>query len=155
MMRRLLCVIGALGLAGCLSSTDASSGTPSDPTTETFASNLNVNISQMQKTTNGVFYKDISVGTGATLSAPVAVVVTYAGFLKTGTMFDSGSQVPIPLSNAVFGFQEGMLGMHVGGERLIVIPSDLGYGSRDVATPLGTIPANSTLVFDVHLDQIP
>ena len=155
MMRRLLCVVGALGLAGCLSSTEAPSGTPSDPTTETFASNLGVNISQMQKTEHGVFYKEVSVGTGATLSAPVTVVITYRGFLKNGALFDSGAQVPLPLSNAAFGFQEGMLGMHVGGERLIVIPSELGYGGHDVITPSGTIPANSTLVFDVHLDQIP
>jgi FKBP-type peptidyl-prolyl cis-trans isomerase FkpA len=155
MMRRLLYLIGALGLAGCLSSTDVPSGTPSDPTTETFASNLGVNISQMQKTEHGVFYKDVSVGTGATLSAPVTVVVTYAGFLKNGALFDSGEQATIPLSNAAFGFQEGMIGMHLGGERLIVIPSELGFGSHDVITPMGTIPANSTLVFDVHLDQIP
>jgi peptidylprolyl isomerase len=155
MMRRVLLLLGALGLAGCLSSTDAPVGTPSDPTTETFASNLGVDIAQMQKTEHGVFYKDVSVGTGATLSAPVAIVVTYAGFLKNGALFDSGSQSQFALSGSVIGFQEGMLGMRVGGERLIVIPSELGYGSRALATPLGTIPANSTLIFDVRLEQIP
>lgn len=151
LLKRLLIVIGALGLGACNLDVAQPSDHPSDPATETFASNLGVNISQMTKTPEGVYYKDVEVGTGAVLTSPTTVIITYAGFLKNGALFDKGSQVQVSLSNSVFGFQNGMMGMHEGGERLIVIPSALGYGSANVAT----IPPNSTLVFDVRLNQIP
>ncbi|HVX38336.1 MAG TPA: FKBP-type peptidyl-prolyl cis-trans isomerase [Gemmatimonadaceae bacterium] len=149
--KALFILAGTLALGACKLDVAQPSDSPSDPATETFASSLGINISQMTKTSAGVYYKDVKVGTGTELTSPVTVVITYNGFLKNGALFDSGSQITIPLSNSVFGFQDGMMGMREGGERLIVIPSALAYGSANVQG----IPPNSTLVFDVLLNQIP
>jgi FKBP-type peptidyl-prolyl cis-trans isomerase FkpA len=154
LMKNLLLLLGCLSLAGCLGSTEVADN-PSDPTTESFAPGLGVNISQMQAIAVGsgfVYIKDITVGTGPQLTTPTTVVLTYAAFLAKGTQVDQGTNVPFDLSSVIAGFQRGMLGMNVGGERLIVIPSALAYG---VAGAPPAIPPNATLVFDVRLDQIP
>jgi FKBP-type peptidyl-prolyl cis-trans isomerase len=150
-MRRLLLLLGTLALAGCLNNNDAGDGTPSDPATETFASNLHIDIASMTKTAAGDYYKDVVGGTGGTIVAPVEVVITYAGFLTNGASFDAGTSIMLNLAGSVFGFQDAMLGMRVGGERVMVIPSALGYGQNQV----GVVPPNSTLIFDVKLEQIP
>jgi FKBP-type peptidyl-prolyl cis-trans isomerase len=153
-MKKLLLLLGCVSLAGCLGSTEPPDN-PSDPTTETFATGLGVDLSQMQKISVGgqfVWYKDLSVGTGVQLTSPASsVIITYAGFLKNGAIFNQGQSVAIPLSGSLVGFQQGMIGMKEGGERLIVIPSALGYGN----SPFSPVPPNSTLVFDVRLESIP
>jgi len=167
-MRRLLLVFTTLVLGGCLGGTTEVTDTPSDPATETFASSLNINIAQMQKTANGVYYKDVTVGTGATLTStsgiplttPKNITIAYNGFLKNGALFDTSSDLTgqtatFDLSGAVVGFQDGMLGMNIGGERVMVIPSGLAYGPATVTGRFGTIPPNSTLVFDVKLVDLP
>lgn len=108
--------------------------------------------------------QDVSVGTGATASPGSEVQVLYAGYIgqiSSSTLFDSsaahGNQ---PLSftlgsnNLIAGFQIGVNGMKVGGERMLSIPPELGYGSQDVKDPTSgkvIIPAGSTLIFDVKL----
>ena len=52
------------------------------------------------------------------------------------------------------GFEQGVVGMRVGGERIITIPPSLGYGSQDITSGFVHIPANSTLVFDVTLVSV-
>lgn len=150
-MKRILMVLAAVGLTACNLDTMVVSGQPSDPTTETFASNLNINIVSMQKTTNGAYYKDAIVGTGNTLPGVQGVVITYAGFLKDGSIFTSGQTQTVSMGILPYGMQEAMPGMKEGGERIIVIPSALGYGTAQV----GVVPPNSTLIFDVKLEQIP
>ena len=146
MLNRLLLLVGSLSLVACL---DVAGPKPSDPATETFAPSLGVNISQMQRTPSGTYYKDLTVGTGATLNALTAtsVVVDYLGYLSNGTRFGADTNATLPLNNLVYGFVDGIQGMSVGGERLVVIPSELGYGNSTV----GPIPPNSTLVFDIKL----
>ncbi len=110
--------------------------------------------------------QDVKVGTGATAAPGDTVSVLYVGYLgqiSTSTIFDSsaahGNQ---PLSftlgaqGLIPGFQIGINGMKVGGERLIAIPPSLGYGSQDVKDSTGKviIPANSTLIFDVELVNV-
>jgi FKBP-type peptidyl-prolyl cis-trans isomerase len=158
MMKRALLLFGALVLTGCL---DTTAPKGSDPANETFAPTLGVNIAQMQKTASGTYYQDLTVGTGAALSNTTATVNTqvtfdYTGWLSNGTQFDAGTNAgPVALGGLVFGFVDGMLGMNVGGVRLIVIPSDLGYGNSAQSTASGvTIPANATLVFKVKLNSI-
>jgi peptidylprolyl isomerase len=78
--------------------------------------------------------------------------VNYVGVVyKTGKQFDSswtrGQPATFPLGGLIKGWSQGMVGMHVGGRRELIIPPSLGYGSR----PTSTIPANSTLVFVVDL----
>jgi FKBP-type peptidyl-prolyl cis-trans isomerase len=150
-VRRLAFLLASVTLTACLSSTDVAPSSPSDPATETFASNLGINISQMTKTSLGDYYQDITVGTGTTLGTQLKVFVDYAGFLKDGSIFSSAATTRFSLDSTIVGFQDGMTGMKVGGERLIVIPSALGFGP----SPNGPIPANSTLIFDVVLDSIP
>ncbi|MFI5228359.1 MAG: FKBP-type peptidyl-prolyl cis-trans isomerase [Gemmatimonadales bacterium] len=149
-MRRLLILAGTLGLSGCLNVAQPADN-PTDPATETFAASLGVDIATMTKTGLGDYYKDLIIGDGPALSAPQSVFITYTGYLKNGAVFGSQENEPSNLSfNVPVGLRDGMLGMRVNGERLIVIPSELGYG----ATPNGPIPPNSTLIFHVRLESI-
>jgi FKBP-type peptidyl-prolyl cis-trans isomerase FkpA len=153
-MRRLAIVIAALGLAACLDTptTDAGSGDPSDPATETFTGFTRpIVISEMTKTALGDYYQDLKVGAGALLPGPQVVVFSYETFLKNGVPVDQQISIQQDLSLVVRGLQDGMVGMQAGGERVIVVPSALAFGS--FAKP--PIPANSTLVFDVILNDIP
>jgi FKBP-type peptidyl-prolyl cis-trans isomerase FkpA len=104
--------------------------------------------------------QDITVGTGTEAIPGDLVSVLYVGKLSDGTIFDSSaSHGNQPLSftlgqqGLIAGFQIGVNGMKVGGERIMSIPSELGYGAQAVTDASGTviIPANSTLLFDVKL----
>lgn len=102
---------------------------------------------------------DLTVGTGAEATSGKRLSVHYSGWLYSagatdnkGTMFDSSlSRGPFSFTlgtNAVIaGWDQGCVGMKVGGVRRLIIPPSLGYGSQAV----GSIPANSTLVFDIQL----
>jgi len=153
-MKRILFLLATIALGACNLDTapaDAPNN-PSNPATETFAANLKIDLTKFTKTTNGVYYLDIKQGTGTTLTGSPSIAFTYAGFLKDGSQFDANQVTPAyPLSGLIVGMQEGLQGMSVGGERLLVIPSALGYQNQ---TRPG-IPPNSTLVFDVILDAIP
>ena len=128
---------------------------PSDPATETFAASLNVNIAQMTKLPSGTYIQNITTGTGAEVVAETdSVWVSYAGYLKDGTLFDSGTNTKFVPASLIRGFQDGLLGMKVGGERLIVIPSEQAYGHETQRNPVTRkiiIPRQSTLVFRVSL----
>jgi FKBP-type peptidyl-prolyl cis-trans isomerase len=146
----MVCVVVA---AACLNGTDSTSAPdqPSDPAAETFADNLHINISQMTKTALGDYYQDLKTGSGPALTGPRSVVFSYETFLKTGVLVDQQVAVLRDLNTVVRGLQDGMVGMQVGTERIIVVPSALGFGSN----ALPPIPANATLVFDVILNQLP
>jgi FKBP-type peptidyl-prolyl cis-trans isomerase FkpA len=150
-MRRLLPLLAVLSLAACNLNVADVPNSPTDPATETFAASLKIDIPTMTKTTHGVYYKDVSMGQGDALTGTPVVVITYEGFIKTGALFTVGSQQQVSLATLVVGLQEGMQGMKSGGERIIVIPSALGYGNS-VGLP---VPPNSTLVWDMKLELIP
>ena len=107
-------------------------------------------------TASGLQYDDLQVGTGATVKSGDTVSVNYTGWLTNGTKFDSSidrgkpSDFAIGVGGVIAGWDEGIPGMKVGGTRLLVIPPTLGYGS----TANGSIPANSTLIFEVQLVAI-
>ena len=133
-------------------------GPPSDPAKETFSPTLGVNISTMSRTADGVYYLDQVVGTGTEVTTETdSVRVTYAGYLKDGTLFDSGVSAKLVPDSVIAGFRSGMIGMREGGKRKIVIPSALGYAgeTRRERQADGTekivIPRQSTLVFDLEL----
>lgn len=97
--------------------------------------------------------EDITVGTGDEAKADSCITVHYHGSLaKDGTVFDSSYEadqpVKFPLSNVIEGWQQGVVGMKVGGERRLIIPSELAYG--EAGSP-PTIPENADLVFVVKL----
>lgn len=96
--------------------------------------------------------RDIATGTGAVVASTSTVTVQYTGLSwSDGQTFDSswqrGQAATFALSQVIPGWQQGLLGMHVGGRRLMVIPPQLGYGT----TGSGTIKPNATLVFVVDL----
>ncbi len=96
---------------------------------------------------------DIKAGTGAVAAAGQEVTVHYVGTLDDGTKFDSSRDRGTPFTfnlgagEVIKGWDLGVAGMKVGGVRKLVIPSQLAYGDRAI----GTIPANSTLHFEVEL----
>jgi FKBP-type peptidyl-prolyl cis-trans isomerase len=156
MMKRVLMLAAAVvAIVGCNLEVPPPTGgglDPSDPTKETFAPGLNVNISRMTKTDAGTFYRDTIIGTGATLTSSDAVIVwSYIGVLKNGQVFATGADETTTLTAQIGGLRDAMRGMKVGGERLIVVPSALGYGSVQV----GLVPPNATLVYDVKLKLLP
>lgn len=108
------------------------------------------------ETESGLRYYDIVEGDGATAEEGNTVTVNYTGWLTDNVKFDSSidSGVPFPFTlgtGAVIpGWEEGVLGMKVGGIRQLVIPAALGYGD----TGSGIIPPGATLVFEVELVDV-
>lgn len=130
---------------------------PSDPATETFAASLGVNISAMSRTSTGVYYLDEVVGTGPEIIEKTdSVFVNYAGFLKDGRLFDSGTNTRFVLNAVIPGFKSGMTGMREGGKRKLVIPSAQGYGGQTIRESNGRvkIPRQSTLIFNVEVLKV-
>lgn len=107
-------------------------------------------------TPSGLQYWDITAGSGATAVPGETVSVHYTGWLTDGTQFDSSVdrgqpyEFPLGAGRVIKGWDEGVAGMKVGGKRQLRIPPDLAYGSRGV----GSIPPNSTLIFDVELLEV-
>ena len=104
---------------------------------------------------------DIKEGTGTLAEAGKNVVVHYTGWLfdaaaadNKGKKFDSSRDRGDPFrfslgaGQVIQGWDKGVAGMKVGGQRTLVIPPELGYGARGAG---GVIPPNATLVFDVEL----
>jgi len=138
-------------LATLLLAALAASSCGDDPATPEFDSALGIDLSTMTHTSSGLYFQDLVVGDGATVVVGDSATVGYTGWLANGTLFDSGSfPFTVGVGRVIAGFDEGVLGMNVGGKRKLVIPPELGYGSRSN----GPIPANATLVFEVELQEI-
>lgn len=105
------------------------------------------------KTTDGLQYWDIKVGTGEDAKDGDQVKVHYTGWLTTGKKFDSsvgGEPFDFTLGRGevIKGWDEGVAGMKVGGKRQLRIPPELAYGAEGHPPQ---IPQNATLIFDVQL----
>ncbi len=98
--------------------------------------------------------EELSVGEGAEAVVGKKVSVHYTGWLTDGTKFDSSLDRNDPFDFAlgrgqvIRGWDEGVVGMKVGGKRKLTIPPEMGYGARGAG---GVIPPNATLVFEVEL----
>jgi FKBP-type peptidyl-prolyl cis-trans isomerase len=101
----------------------------------------------VQTTASGLQYKVLEAGEGGKPTDADVALVSYKGTLRDGTVFDQNERTPMPVSQVVPGFSEGLKQMQKGGKYRLWIRPELGYGAR--AT--GPIPANSLLVFDVEL----
>jgi len=110
--------------------------------------------------------RDTLVGTGATADKNKQLTVHYTGWLfdagadqSRGKQFDSSrgddNNKPHPFSfylgagQVIPGWDQGLVGMHVGGRRTLIVPSELAYGKRGAGR--GLIPGDATLVFDIEL----
>ena len=106
-------------------------------------------------TASGLQYKVTKQGTGKQPAATSQVTVHYKGMLLDGKVFDSsydrGQPVEFPLNQVIPGWTEGLQLMKEGGKATFYIPAKLAYGEQGVP---GTIPPNSTLIFDVELLQV-
>ncbi len=124
---------------------------------DSFAPELGVDLDAMTETASGLMYQDLVVGDGAVAQAGDTVSVHYTGWLKDGTKFDSSVdrgtpfEFPLGAGRVIPGWDEGVAGMRVGGQRKLVIPPELGYGDSGAG---GVIPGGATLVFDVELLEI-
>ena len=145
MTRALLPIAAVLAVVACGSDVVA-------PENINFVDELEIDLSVMTRTASGLYILDLTVGDGAAVVAGDAVVVDYGGWLPNGANFDSGtdSGFQVGVGLLIDGFDEGMIGMRVGGTRSLVIPPALGYGDQVKRV----IPANSTLVFRVTLKGI-
>ena len=107
---------------------------------------------------------DVKLGNGIEAVKGVAVVVHYTGWLydpaapeHKGTKFDSSRDRQVPFGfflgegRVIRGWDEGVAGMKVGGQRTLVIPSNMAYGSRGAG---GVIPPDAALIFDVELLEV-
>lgn len=151
--------VGSLALlaAACLD-------TPTDFTCEA-VTNQQASVSgDSVITTTGLKYRELTVGTGAAVETTddcQFVRVRYVGRLQDGTVF---SQTPegvtfdftVGAHQVISGFEQGTVGMLVGGSRQLIIPPALGYGSEDLRDSSGrlVVPGNSTLTFDITLVSV-
>jgi FKBP-type peptidyl-prolyl cis-trans isomerase len=137
LVNRLLAVVGLAALMACGGGNGASD-TPSGPTS--------------------LEIEDVVVGTGPAVVAGDTITINYVGTFLDGRVFDqspSGQPVtfpfPIGVGRFIPGFDQGLIGMRVGGRRRLTIPSSLAYGS---AGSPPAIPPNTPLKFDVTLVAI-
>jgi FKBP-type peptidyl-prolyl cis-trans isomerase FkpA len=108
----------------------------------------------MTTTSSGLKYQDLTVGTGREVKDGDTIAVEYTGWLEDGTVFDTSVNRGQPFTFTVGqgavikGWDEGVVGMKLGGKRKLVIPPDLAYGSQGYGT---VIPPNATLIFEISL----
>lgn len=133
--------LGLLLLTAC--------GTAQAPTIETS--------NPTEETMTELKIEDITEGTDEAAKSGDTLVVHYTGTLEDGTKFDSSKDRGEPFEfvlgagYVIQGWDQGMVGMKVGGVRKLTIPSDMGYG--DYGVP-GAIPGGATLIFEVELLEI-
>ena len=121
---------------------------------QTPSSSANTQTKQDDNTMGGLQITDEKVGDGPQAQTGQTVTVNYVGTLTNGTKFDSSYDRNQPFDftlgagQVIKGWDQGVVGMKVGGKRKLVIPPDLAYGSQ---SPSPQIPPNSTLVFEIEL----
>jgi FKBP-type peptidyl-prolyl cis-trans isomerase FkpA len=117
-----------------------------------FNPSLGIHLDSMGRRASGLYVQDLVTGTGAVATRERTAVVRYTGWLPNGKEFDSGEiSVVIGANKTIRAWEEGLLGMRVGGRRRLVSPPSLAYGSRGAG---GDIPPNAVLVFELELRSI-
>lgn len=146
-MRKTL-LMSVLALAAC-----APPPVP-DLDTATYAAALGVDLANSMKV-SGMYIRDLKVGADAAATQGQLVTMNYTGWLADGTQFDSnqttGFQFRIGAGRVIRGWDLGVPGMMVGGERQLIIPPSLGYGEDGTQG----IPGNAILIFNVKMKSTP
>jgi FKBP-type peptidyl-prolyl cis-trans isomerase len=110
----------------------------------------------MEQQPSGLQVTDTVVGEGALAVTGSRVTVDYTGKLSDGTIFDASRlhdgtfTFTLGTGNVIAGWDQGVVGMKVGGKRTLIIPPELAYGP----TGYGPIPPNATLTFDIELLKV-
>lgn len=128
---------------------------PEDPQRVTYAPALGITLSQFTALPNGVYYRDVAVGSGAVVETTSTVGVSYKGYLADGHIFDStatNGSASFALALTVPGFRNGLAGARQGSRRQLIIPPAQGYGNT--TTNNNRIPAGSVLVFDINVNSV-
>ncbi len=118
-----------------------------------FAPVLGIDLAAMRRV-GALYWRDLTVGDGATARDGGVLTIHYTGWLADGTRFESSRDANDPVTfqmgkrQVIRGWEDGVRGMRVGGIRQLVIPPRLGYAGRGVP---GKVPPNATLVFEVEL----
>ena len=146
--------IAALGLTGCQESgSDEPQLPPARQVADRYHVSLRVDLDEMERRSSGLYVQDLVEGDGARADSGDVVTVHYTGWLPTGMKFDSSRdrekpfEVALGYGRVIDGWDQGVVGMRVGGERRLVIPPGMAYGQEG----RGRIPSNSTLIFDIEL----
>jgi len=119
----------------------------------TFAPALGVDLAASTKAPSGLYYRDLVVGTGAVVADRQMLSMRYTGWLSDGTRFDGNEEggapltFPLGVKAVIDGWDQGIAGMRVGGQRQLIIPPALGYGPAGN----GPVPPNAIMVFKVEV----
>ena len=149
-MYKYLIIILVIALIGCNKTNDKESDTMNSAQDE-------VVLGEEVSTESGLKYIDKVLGKGDYPKAGDKVKVHYTGTLEDGTKFDSSRdrnkpfEFTIGVGQVIKGWDEGLSNMRPGGQRKLIIPSDLGYGERGAGK---LIPPGATLLFDVELIEV-
>jgi FKBP-type peptidyl-prolyl cis-trans isomerase len=112
---------------------------------------LGIHPDSLRRVGRGVYIHDEQVGNGEVADSGMVVALHFVGLLTDGTIFSATERKPFEFelgaNEVIAGWEDGVLGMRVGGRRHLVIPPFLGYGARGD----GPIPPDAVLVFDVTL----
>jgi FKBP-type peptidyl-prolyl cis-trans isomerase FkpA len=105
-----------------------------------------------EKSNSGLYYVINNKGTGATPSSNSNVTVAYKGYFLDGTVFDQSNSngITFNLQQVIKGWTEGITYFKEGGNGMLLVPSNLGYG----ANGRGSIPGGAVLVFDIKLISV-
>ncbi len=118
-----------------------------------FSPDLAIDLREMIALPSGLHYREVDPGTGAAAAQGDRVAVRYIGWLPDGTIIDENIADEEPArfrlggGSTIRGWDEGITGMAAGGQRMLVIPSQLAYGRWGQ----GRVPPNTPLVFLVQL----
>ena len=125
---------------------------PEDVAHTAFDPALGIHLDSMVRRPSGLYVQDLVTGSGPVAVSGRSVVVRYTGWLPSGKRFD-GSEITVTLGSnkTIRGWEEGLLGMRVGGKRRLIIPPHLGYGAKAAGD---MIPANSVLIFEMEAVSI-
>ncbi len=100
-----------------------------------------------QKSNSGLYYIILKEGTGTQPNSNSNVTVNYKGYFTNNKTFDQNNNITFNLQQVIAGWTEGITYFKEGGEGILLIPSRLGYGSKD----RNSIPGGSVLIFDIDL----
>jgi FKBP-type peptidyl-prolyl cis-trans isomerase len=147
---RVALVAGVVILAGACAS---AAGPPPDPALLTYAPETGVDLSRMEQTSSGLYIEEIQEGVGKTAVRGDRVRIHFISWLPDGTLVDStlagdAYQFELGSDEVIRGWNQGVVGMRVGGRRRLLIRPGLAYGARGRSP---RVPPNAVLIFEIQL----